>query len=137
MKKALLGKTILVVDDEADLREIIAEDIEMLGATVHSADSGRAAFEIAKRVCPHVIVSDVRMAGGDGIELLKSVRGSSLNPQPAFFLITGFSDVTPDEAEKLGAQGMLSKPFNLKQLREMVIASANEVGSAGDVRKSK
>lgn len=122
-KKLLDGKKLLVVDDEVDLREIISEDFEMMGAEVFSAENGRVAFEIAQRVLPDAIVSDIRMPGGDGIELLKSVRSEMPSPQPRVFLITGFADVTVDQAKEMGAQGMLPKPFNLRQLREMVVRS--------------
>ena len=116
----LSGKKILVVDDELDLREIISEDLELLGAEVFNAENGRSAFELAKLVHPDLIVSDVRMPGGDGIELLNRIKDLPQSPSPYFFLITGFADMSPEEATSLGAQGMLSKPFNLKQLRELV-----------------
>jgi two-component system nitrogen regulation response regulator GlnG len=89
------------------------------------AENGRAGFEAARKFLPHAIVSDVRMAGGDGIELLKNVHEANLEPSPAVFLITGFADITPAQAESLGARGMLSKPFNLKQLRELVVDSVS------------
>lgn len=116
----LSGKKILVVDDELDLREIISEDLELLGAEVFNAENGRSAFELAKLVHPHLIVSDVRMSGGDGIELLNRIKELPQNPSPYVFLITGFADMSLEVALSLGAQGMLSKPFNLKQLRELV-----------------
>lgn len=120
-KKLLTGKKILVVDDELDLREIIGEDFELMGAEVVSAENGVAAFELVQKVHPDAIVSDIRMPGGDGVELLKKVRSSALPVQPKVFLITGFADVTAQQAKELGAQGMLAKPFNLRQLREMVL----------------
>ena len=116
----LSGKKILVVDDELDLREIISEDLELLGAEVFNAENGRSAFDLAKLVHPDLILSDVRMPGGDGIELLSRIKDLPQNPSPYVFLITGFADMSPEEATSLGAQGMLAKPFNLKQLRELV-----------------
>lgn len=117
----LSGKKVLVVDDEVDLREIICEDFELMGATVFNAGNGKVAFDMAQEILPDAIVSDIRMAGGDGIELLKRVRSSSLTPAPKVVLITGFADLTVEEATSMGAQGMLPKPFNLRQLRQMVI----------------
>ncbi len=122
----LKGKKILVVDDEIDLREIISEDLELLGAEVFNAENGRSAFELAKVVHPDLIVSDVRMPGGDGIELLSRVKDLPQKPSPHVFLITGFADVSPEEATSMGARGMLSKPFNLKQLRDLVSETLSE-----------
>lgn len=120
-QKLLAGKKVLVVDDEADLREIISEDFQLLGADVSTAENGQAAYELAMKIHPDAIVSDIRMPGGDGIELLKRIRSSVLKKQPRVILITGFADVTMEQAKEMGAQGMLPKPFNLRQLRELVV----------------
>lgn len=130
-KLALVGKKVLVVDDEIDLREIICEDLELLGAEVFNAENGRIAFDLVERHNPDAIISDIRMPGGDGIELLKRVRAVRSQPPPFIFLITGFADVTAEQALDMGAQGMLSKPFNLKQLREMVAVALSDSKSVG------
>lgn len=124
MANELEGKTVLVVDDEPDIREILAEDIEMLGARVHQAANGRIAFDVCMQQKPDAIVSDVRMPGGDGIELLKRLREAML-PMPKIIYITGFADITPEEANSLGVQGMLYKPFSLKELRALLIEKLN------------
>jgi CheY-like chemotaxis protein len=112
--KNFSGSIVLIVDDEPDLREIIQEEFESLGAKVHVASNGREALNIANQFSPQVIISDIRMPGGDGIELLKNVRSQALaNTQPVFVLVTGFSDVTKEQAAQLGADLMLSKPFHL------------------------
>lgn len=121
--KLLEGIKILVVDDEEDLREILSEDFSNLGAEVVTAKNGREAYELAIKILPQVILSDVRMPGGDGVELLKQVRATYKTAPPHIFLITGFADIQADQAQALGGQGLVSKPFNLKQLRDQVIAA--------------
>ncbi|CAN5400515.1 hypothetical protein BH10BDE1_BH10BDE1_19970 [soil metagenome] len=121
MSTDLTGYKILIVDDEQDLREILSEDFSLQGATVFTAKNGREAFDIAVRERPHVILSDVRMPGGDGVELLKRVREVYGSAPPHVFLLTGFSDLKDDEAALLGGQGLVSKPFSLKLLRERVV----------------
>lgn len=116
----LTGKTILVVDDEADLREILSEEFQDMGATVLSAENGRVAAELARSHKVDIIISDIRMPGGDGVELLKSVREMYPQSPPHVFLVTGFSDLSQSQAIAMGAQGMISKPFNLVQLRKLV-----------------
>ncbi len=117
----LEGIKVLVVDDEEDLREILSEDFANVGATVFTAKNGREAFEIVKRESPEVVLSDVRMPGGDGVELLKQIRTLSQTPPPYVFLLTGFADIQADETIALGGQGLVAKPFNLRQLRERII----------------
>lgn len=116
----LNGYKILIVDDEEDLREILSEEFSLQGATVFTAKNGRDAFDIAIRENPHVILSDVRMPGGDGVELLQRVRAVYDTTPPHIFLLTGFSDLKPEQAVEMGSQGLLSKPFSLKQLREKI-----------------
>ncbi len=123
MEKNLKGFKILIVDDEADLREILSEDFALQGAEVLTAKNGREAYDLALRESPHVILSDVRMPGGDGVELLKRIRAVNAKTPPHIFLLTGFSDLQPEQAEALGSQGLVSKPFSLKQLRERVVTA--------------
>lgn len=122
MEADLTGFKILIVDDEEDLREILSEDFSLQGATVFTAKNGREAYEVAIRETPHVILSDVRMPGGDGVELLKRIREVHSQTPPHVFLLTGFSDLKPEQAAELGGQGLVSKPFSLKLLRERVVS---------------
>jgi len=114
------GKTIIVVDDEIDLREIVSEHLQMHGARVLEAENGTQAFEIATSQRPDAIISDVRMPNGDGVELLKRLRASQFATPPAFVFMTGYADITSDEVAKLGAQGMIGKPFKLQELNEIL-----------------
>ena len=122
-KRDLTGFKILIVDDEEDLREILSEDFALQGATVFTAKNGREAFDIAVREHPHCILSDVRMPGGDGVELLKRIREVYSGTPPHVFLLTGFSDLKPERATELGGQGLVSKPFSLKLLRDQVVTA--------------
>lgn len=65
---------ILVVDDQADARELSATALRQAGARVETAGSMREALEILSSRQPHVLVSDIAMSGGDGYELLQRVR---------------------------------------------------------------
>lgn len=130
MDTDLTGYKILIVDDEEDLREILSEDFALQGATVFTAKNGRDAYDIALAELPHVILSDVRMPGGDGVELLKRIRAVYDKTPPHIFLLTGFSDLKPEQAEELGGQGLVSKPFSLKLLRERVVAALLKPGTS-------
>ena len=118
---SLLGsKTVLVVDDEPMLREILRDVFELEGATVFEASNGTEAFALLQQQPVHVVVSDIRMPGGDGIELLRNLRKLERNT-PVVLLITGFSDLSTDAAYDIGADAILSKPFDVSELLERVI----------------
>ena len=68
----------------------------------------------------HVILSDVRMPDGDGIELLEKVKEKNMF-LPVMMFITGFADITLEEAYEKGADAVFSKPFDRKALFEAVV----------------
>jgi CheY-like chemotaxis protein len=81
-QRTFQGHRILVVDDEADLVEILVEDFSQYGVEVFSAASGQKALAILDREPVTVIVSDLRMPGMDGVELLREVRRRFLQASP-------------------------------------------------------
>ncbi len=106
--------TVLVVDDEEGLREILSLEFSLRGFRVVSAACGRDAFDLVKKEKVDAVVSDVRMPNGDGIELLRNIK--SFNPSIRVLLMTGFADLTEAEATSLGAEKLLMKPFSLAEL---------------------
>jgi DNA-binding NtrC family response regulator len=112
--------TLLVVDDEDALREAIAFDFKRKGFAVHSVDNGRKALEIVKRTPIDLIISDIRMADGDGLELLHEVR--QRDPEvPVVVFVTGFADTTEEECLRKGAWKVFAKPFDRKALFGAVV----------------
>src|SRR4051794_16759683 len=87
---------VLIVDDEIDLREAVAFDFERKGYQVLTAANGEEAYQIATRDNVDVILTDVRMPGGDGIELLRRLKDRD-GWSPAVFLMTGYTDMGIDE----------------------------------------
>lgn len=111
----LNGKTLLVVDDEADLREIVSSELEFMGAKVFQAENVSTAKTLLQSEDIDLIVSDIRMPGGTGIDLLNYVKNENINVPP-IILITGFADITIEDALNLGAEALMSKPFKLEEL---------------------
>jgi CheY-like chemotaxis protein len=108
-------RTLLVVDDESDLREILAFTFERKGYAVLQAGNAVEAMELVKKNKIDIIISDIRMPGGDGIQLLEEVK--KLNPNiPTMLFVTGFADITFEEAYDKGAEAIFSKPFDTKVL---------------------
>jgi len=110
--KALIGKTVLIVDDEVDLCDMVADEFKFAGAKVFQANSGEQALEVLKKNPIDVILSDINMPNGDGMYLLKSVKSMNHNI-PVVLLLTGFSNYSVEEAYDAGAEGIFSKPCDL------------------------
>ena len=107
--------TILVVDDEQEVREIIAEGLELAGYNVLQAKSGEDALQILdRRPDLRLVVSDVRMPGISGIELAKSIFATGR--QLKIILISGFF-----MSETLNIPCLL-KPFRMAELEQVVAA---------------
>lgn len=113
------GKTLLVVDDEADIRELLVTELSAFGFETAEASNGTEAFQLILERRFDLVISDVRMSGGDGITLLRKVRErSSLSPR--VILITGFADIEVPIAYDLGAEAVLGKPFSLREIVDAV-----------------
>ncbi len=112
---------ILVVDDEADIRDLISELLEDEGyaaRTAHDADTAFAAIEAAP---PDLIILDIWLQGSrmDGIEILKSVKRD--NPGIPIVIISGHGNVeVAVAAVQQGAYDFIEKPFNIDQLLVVV-----------------
>lgn len=116
----LKGKTLLVVDDEVDLRDIVASELEFMGAKVFQAENILKAQKILSENKIDLIISDIRMPGGTGIDLLEVVK-AKIREAPPVILITGFADITLEDAFDKGAEALLNKPFKLDDLIKMVV----------------
>ena len=108
---------VLIVDDEADIREIIRDELSFGNHEVVEASGGNPALEIIKAGGVDAVISDISMPDGNGIDLLKGARALSAD-KPAIVLISGFSDVTQINAFDVGVDCMLGKPFNLKEISD-------------------
>lgn len=123
------GMTVLVVDDEPDLRDLLAYEFEEIGFNVIQAESGRDGAAVFDSNSINVIISDIRMPGGSGLDLLDHVRENSKKKMPPFFLITGFADVSEEQAIAKGARCLFHKPFDIDEIMNAV-RSAIHVNAA-------
>jgi DNA-binding NtrC family response regulator len=106
---------ILVVDDDAAMRDYLREELEHEGFQVEVAGSGRAGVERVKQGGIDLVVSDVKMPDLDGLDLLREVR--EVQPAPYVITITAFGSIdTAIRAVKLGAFDYITKPFEIEQL---------------------
>jgi CheY-like chemotaxis protein len=111
----LRGIHVLVVDDNAEAREIVAWTLSYCGAVVTRASSPRAALALLERLRPDVIVSDFSMPGEDGFSFIRRVRAlpSVVRDVPAVAL-TGFDGIAnAAAATAAGFHAYLVKPFDV------------------------
>jgi DNA-binding NtrC family response regulator len=114
---------LLVIDDDTGVRDSIARMLRSAGYTVQTATSGEDGFELARDDAFDVILSDLRMSGLSGIEVLKQLR--DVRVDASFIIMTGFGTVeTAVEAMKLGAVDFVQKPFFRDELLMRVKAAA-------------
>src|SRR3954466_12283847 len=107
--------SILIVDDDAAMRDFLREELEREGFRVLTAAGGRAGVERVKQGGVDLVVSDVKMPDLDGLDLLREVR--AVEPSPYVITITAFGSIdTAIRAVKLGAYDYVTKPFEFDQL---------------------
>jgi len=107
--------TILVVDDEKNIRSHLAAYLAGLGHEVETAADAAAALAVVERRPADVVLSDVRMAGMDGLALLREIR--QRRPETVVVLMTAYATVPQAvEAMRAGAYDYLVKPFSLEQV---------------------
>lgn len=113
---------VLVVDDDAGVRQMIADALAAEHYQVQAAQDGREAIAQAKRQRPDLILLDVNMPQVDGWEVLESLRATAGRQTPVVVMTAGFE--AQDRALATGAQGYLGKPFELDDLLSIVEAHA-------------
>jgi DNA-binding NtrC family response regulator len=115
MERRRMSSTVLVVDDRELMRDGVAETLQRAGLTVVTATDGNAALEQIARRRPDAVVSDLKMPGMTGIELLEQVR--RIDEELPVILMTAFGAVdSAVKAMKVGAFDYLTKPFEGDEL---------------------
>lgn len=107
-------RKVLIVDDEPEIVEILVDELGRNGFASASAANGRDALQLVLEGGVDAVFSDVRMPGGDGIELLAKIR--QLGFTMPFAFMSAFADLTPQHASRLGAQMLFQKPYDLDEV---------------------
>lgn len=124
-----MSRTLLVVDDEPDIRELARLSLERVGGfTVHTAGTADDAIALVDQVRPDLVLLDVMMPGTDGPTLLGRIRRSPGGEQvPVVFLTASVQDHQLAGLRALDVRGVLSKPFDPMTLSDQVRAVAGWV----------
>ena len=114
-----MNKTILVVDDEIGIRQSLKKILEKEGYTVLTASNGEEAFREIRGGDIDLLITDIRMAGMDGLELLGVCK--SVSPYTEVIMITGYASVdTAVDSMKQGAYDYITKPFKKADILKAV-----------------
>ncbi len=128
---ALVGKRILVVDDDADTREMLAIILESSGAVVATAETSMEALAAWQKARPDVLISDLGLPGDDGHALLRQLRAlpSAFGADvPAIALTGRDSDADVEHAGRAGFCEHLTKPVSLEAVLAAVVRALEPSG---------
>jgi excisionase family DNA binding protein len=115
---------VLVVDDEATIRDLLAKTLALAEYDVDLAPDGRTALERLRIIPYDLLITDLKMPGVDGLTVIKEAR--RLKPDIPVIIITGFStEASAIEAVNLGVSGYLTKPFRVPRV---LAAAAKALG---------
>ncbi|WP_227762614.1 response regulator [Zhaonella formicivorans] len=122
---------ILIVDDQAGVRRLIAETLKEDNYEVHLAASGLEALAAMQKMEPAIVLLDMKMPGMSGLEVIQEMK--RLNLKSTIVLMTAYGELDMvNQAKKLGVVNFLPKPFDINEMRMMVagLMSAKEIESA-------
>lgn len=106
--------TVLLIDDEVDILELLDEEFRYSGYETFTANCGNDAIKILENKKINIIVSDYKMPNGNGLSVLSFVN--QMKEPPAFFFVSGQADMSIDDVISAGARKFFHKPFDLDVL---------------------
>ena len=123
---------VLVVEDDADLREAICDTLELNQISYHEAENGRDAEDFLASHSASLVLSDVQMSPGNGYELLSTIRQKQLDVP--VILMTAYGSIPQAvDAIQAGAVDYLVKPFEVSSLVDTV---RRQIGSLDAARQA-
>ena len=127
------GQTVLVVDDEANIRELCTLYLEREGFSVISAEDGESALSVAREQSPDLIVLDLMLPKKSGYEVTRELRADAeaIRDVPILMLTARSEDVDRIVGLELGADDYLGKPFHPRELTARVKAILRRASISG------
>ena len=120
-----LTPTVLVVDDEASIRDLLSKTLALAEYEVDTAPDATSALDRMRSNAYDLMIADLKMPGMDGLTLIRQAK--RINAEMPVIIITGFStESSAIEAVNLGVAGYLTKPFRVPQV---LAAAAKALGA--------
>ena len=117
----MTNKTILVIDDSRTIRQLVSHTLESTGFATVTAEDGVEGLEAFKKYRFDAVLTDINMPNLDGFGVMEGIRRGDANRKvPILALTTESSNEFKDRARKLGATGWIVKPFDYKQLIDIL-----------------
>ncbi len=131
-------KTILCVDDEQDILDILMYNLKKEGYTVLTAANGEAALTLAEKTRPDLILLDIMMPGIDGFEVCKSVRNNpAIKDTPVIFLTAKADEMDEILGLEFGADDYITKPFSPRKIVTKVKAMFRRIEVRAEMADDK
>ena len=123
-----ISRRVLIVDDEEDLREILTFILKKSCSNIFVSSNITDAYQSFIDNKIELVISDIKMPGGDGFKLLDKIRQNTTCAQPRFIFISGGNDLTDEQSVLMKTQtdGLFSKPFQIKVITEKIKALFHE-----------
>ncbi len=122
----LAGKSVLIVEDEGDIRDHLVKTMGNFGATVNAVTNGKAAIEFLRANHCDFVISDLLMGGGGGLALIKDIQ-KFLIKKPKVFVYSAY--VAQNDKELLQSTGFVAgifeKPFRSEHLAAAIAKELN------------
>jgi DNA-binding NtrC family response regulator len=122
-----LDQTVLIVDDEEDVLETLKQSLSKIRCNVITTDNVESACDTILDTFIDIVVTDVRMPGGTGIDLLKRIQELPPNDRPVIIVISGNDDFTEDNKEEYAVTAFLQKPFSLDRFAKLIKSELNKL----------
>jgi DNA-binding NtrC family response regulator len=108
---------VLIVEDDTDLQEILEKHLTRLGCDVELASNGEEALKKLKTDTFTCLLSDIRMPGMDGVQMITKMKEQDIETPVVF--MTGYSSYKDEEISHKGGVVLLEKPMNFEKLKEL------------------
>jgi len=132
-----MKKTIFVIDDEKDIREILKVNLVSEGYTVTAFSSAAEAAKGFESEKPDLIILDIMMEGKDGFEFCREIRAKEkFKNIPVIFLSAKSEEFDKVLGLELGGDDYMTKPFSIKELRSRIKAILRRTGELPEEKKS-
>ena len=128
-----MSKTIVVVEDDESIREMLRYYFQSVGYTVRAYESGEALFEDAGQPLPVLYILDIMLPGMDGLEILRRLReGRETSEVPVIMLTARSAEMDRVSGLENGADDYVVKPFGIMELQARVKAVLRRTQRRGD-----
>ena len=111
-------KTVLLLDDELYILKACQRALSRAGYAVAACSKGSDGLALIRQNIYDLVVTDLKMPGVDGIEILKEVK--RLHKNTSVIIMTGYPELAARETKELGTCGFITKPFDINELKQHV-----------------